>query len=219
MERVPFRFCSSLNLTLMTNRRARDVAELLHHVREVPGSVIYFHTHHFLAQHQYLSPEPPNDFAYWVTNVLQEDRLGEELAAIDIIQFRSLSALRDRLVTVMEAFLETSQSLRVAPPGEEFFFREAATFILPTGYVARDLAEFADCVERIGLGSLAFHVFDARLRLERGANDFSEWLVEVCGEPALADAIARLDPYTHTWEGLRRQLVRLVRRRLAQGAT
>jgi hypothetical protein len=219
MERAPFRFCSSLNLTLMTNRRARDVAELLHHLRQVPGSAIYFHTHHFLAQHQYLSPEPPNDFAYWVTNVLQEDRLGEELAAIDIIQFRSLRALRDRLVMVMEAFLETSQSLRVAPPGEEFHFREAATFILPTGYVARDLAELADCVERIGLGSLAFHIFDARLRLERGENDFSEWLTDVCGEPALADAIAHLDPYTHTWEGLRRQLVRLVRRRLAQGAT
>ena len=44
-------------------------------------------------QHQYLSPEPPNDFAYWVSNVLQEDRLGEQLAAIDLIQFRNKQLL------------------------------------------------------------------------------------------------------------------------------
>lgn len=215
MESSPFRFSSSLDLTLLTNRHARDLAELLHHLREVPGSVIYFHTHHFLIQHQYLSPEPPNDFAYWVTDVLQEDRLGEQLAAIDIIQFRSLRALRDRLIAVIEAFLEQSQTLRAAPPGEEFHFREAATFIVPTGYVARDLAEFADCVGQVGFGSLSFHIFDARLRLERGASDFSEWLKGM-GEPALADAIARLDPYTYTLDGLRREIVRLVRRRLAE---
>jgi hypothetical protein len=31
-------------------------------------------------QHQKLSPEPPNDFAHWVTTALQEDELGERLA-------------------------------------------------------------------------------------------------------------------------------------------
>jgi hypothetical protein len=95
----------SSSLTLLTNRRARNVAELLGHVREVPGSSIYFHTHHFLIQHHYLSPEPPNDFAYWVSNVLGEDRLGEQLAAIDIIQFRKLAVLRERIIAVMEVFL------------------------------------------------------------------------------------------------------------------
>lgn len=211
----PFHFRSSLDLTLVTNRRARDIAELLHHLREASGSMIYFHTHHFLAQHQYLSPEPPNDFAYWATNVLQEDRLGEQLAAVDIVQFRSLGALRERLVRVIENFLNSSQGLRTAPVGEEFYFREAVTFVVPTGYVARDLAEFADCVEQISLGSLTYHIFHARLRLESGANDFSEWL-QGLSEQALADAIARLDPYTHTLDGLRREIVRRVRCRLAE---
>lgn len=216
MAAEPFQFYSSLNLTLLTNRRARDIAELLHHTREMSGAAIYYHTHHFLAQHQYLSPEPPNDFAYWVYDVLQEERLGEQLASIDVVRFRSLSALRDHLVAVMEAFLEASTTLRTAPAGGEFHVRESATFILSTGYVARDLAEFADCVEQIGLGSLAFHFFDARLRLERGENDFSEWF-NALGERALAGAIARLDPYTRTLDGLRRDVVRLVRRRLAEG--
>ena len=211
-----FHFSASLDLTLATNRRARDVAELLHHVRDASGAAIYFHTHHFLMQHQHLSPEPTNDFAYWVTTALQEDRLGEQLAAIDIVQFRSLGALRDRIAGVLERFLDKSTSLRTAPHGEEFHVRESVSFVVPTGYVAHDLREFAACVEQIGFGSLSFHMFDARLRLERGANDFSEWLKNAHGETQLADAIARLDPYTHTLEGLRRQIVRLVQRRVAE---
>jgi len=210
-----FHFSSTLSLTLVTNRRARDLAELVGHLREVPGAVIYHHTHHFLVQHQYLSPEPPNDFAYWVTSVLQEDRLGEQLAAIEMIQFRSLMVLRDRIVAIIEAYIEQRRELRTAPPGEEFYFRESVSFIMPTGQVARNLAEFADCMEHIGFGSLSFHFFDGRLRMERGDNDFSEWLRGL-GEPQLAAAISRLDPYTHTMNSLRSEVVRLVRRRIAE---
>lgn len=211
-----FHFMTSLDLTLATNRRARDVAELLRCVENASGAAIYFHTHHFLMQHQHLSPEPTNDFAYWVTTALQEDRLGEQLAAIDIIQFRSLGVLRERIAGVLQRFLESSPTLRAAPPGEEFHVRESLSFIVPTGYIAHDLRELASCIEQIGFGSLSFHIFDARLRLERGANDFSEWLKHAHDETHLAEAIARLDPYTHTMEGLRRQIVRLIQRRVAQ---
>ncbi len=215
-ERQAFRFSSSLDLTLLTNRRARDLAELLEHLRVVPGSVIYYHTHHFLVQHQYLSPEPPNDFAYWVTNVLQEDRLGEQLAAIDLIQFRTIRALRERIIEVIERDLEERKQLRTAPEGEEFHLRESVSFVVPTGYVARDLGTFADCMEQLGFGSLTFHFFDARLRLDKGEDDFSEWLSRELGEEELARQIARLDPYTYTLDGLRKEVIRLVRQRLAE---
>lgn len=132
-----------------------------------------------------------------------------------MIQFRSLRVLRDRIVAIIEAYLEDRRELRAAPEGEELYLREAASFIVPTGLVAHDLAEFADCMERVGFGALTFHFFDARLRLERGENDFSEWL-RALGEEKLATAVARLDPYTYTMEGLRREVVRLVRRRLAE---
>lgn len=211
----PFHFMSSLNLTLLTGRRARDLAELLEQIRVVSGSVIYYHTHHFLVQHQYLSPEPPNDFAYWVTHGLQEDRLGEQLAAIDLIQFRTIRALRERIIEVIETYLNECKQLRTAPEGEEFHFREAVSFVVSTNHVAHNLREFADCMERIGFGSLSFHFFDARLHLERGENDFSEWC-ESLGEQELAVAIARLDPYTYTMDGLRKEVVRLVRQRLRE---
>lgn len=212
----PFRFLSSLDLTLLTNLRARDLAELVGHLRTVPGSVIYYHTHHFLVQHQYLSPEPPNDFAYWASKVLLEERLGEQLAAIDLIQFRTIRALRECIITKIERYLEDRRELRVAPEGEEFHFREAVSFVIPTHLVAHNLAEFADCMEQIGFGSLSHHFFDARLRLQTGENDFSEWLSSALGERALADATARLDPYTYTLEGLRREVVRLVRDRVRE---
>jgi uncharacterized protein DUF5752 len=212
----PFRFFSSLTLTLLTNYRARDLAELLDGIRNVRGSVIYYHTHRFLAQHLYLSPEPPNDFAYWVTNVLHEDALAEQLASIELVQFPTIRALRQQFIALIESFLKEDRQLRTAPEGEEFYFREAVSFIVPTAHVAHDLSEFADCLERIGFGSLSFHFFDARLRLQRAENDFSEWLSREWGERELAQAIARLDPYTYTLDGLRKAVIRLVRRRLQE---
>ena len=70
-----FRFHSRLSLTVLTGIKAKDLGELLDHIRIVPESVIYQHTHRFLQQHQHLTPEPPNDFAYWVTHILNDEEL------------------------------------------------------------------------------------------------------------------------------------------------
>lgn len=212
----PFAFESRLNLTLLTGRRAHDLAELVAQLRSAPGAVIYHHTHHFLVQHQFLSPEPPNDFAYWVTNILLEDRLGEELAAIDILRFNTLRALREALVEVIEAHLDKVSEVRAAPAGMEFHFMRSVSFILPTGLRAADLQEFHDALGRVSLSSLAYHMFDARLRLERGDNDFSRWIEQALNEPRLADELRTLDPYTHTEEGLRRRILTAIERRIAQ---
>lgn len=213
---VPFEFHSSLNLTLLTGRQARDLAELLEHLRAVPDAVIYHHTHRFLVQHQYLSPEPPNDFAYWITNVLLEEVLGEELASIDVLRFSTLRELRAALIKTIENFIERTGNLRAAPPGEEFHFMQSVSFVLPTGQRASDLRAFHGMLGKISLDSIAYHMFDARLRLERGDNDFSHWFEDVLGEPKLADAFRRVDPYTHTVEGLRRRLLGLVDQRLEE---
>src|SRR5574341_1684932 len=74
-----FRFNTKFDQTILLGKKARNVAELIDGIWSVPDASIYFHTHKFLQQHHYLSPEPPNDFAYWVTNVLNEETLGEHL--------------------------------------------------------------------------------------------------------------------------------------------
>src|SRR5437867_953337 len=162
VAREPFRFWTRLTLTRLTGLRASDLAELVEHLRRVPPSVVFHHTHHFLVQHQHLSPEPPNDFAFWVTNVLQEDQLGERLAAIDTIQFAHLKELRDRIVTVIEAYLEGRRQLRSAPPGEEFHFMDAVSFVVPTGHETRTLEDFAAAIGNAGYATIAYHLFEAR---------------------------------------------------------
>ena len=211
-EQQPFRFVTHLTLTELTGRRARDLLDLLRHLKIVPLSVLYYHTHHFLEQHHTLSPTPPNDFAFWVTNVLQETSVGERLAAIDTIQFSSLASLRDTIVSTIESYLMTAKSLRPAPEGSDFFFMNSRSFLLPTPYEAHTLEEFAQALQKVSIHSIYYHVFEARLRLERG-NDFAEWLGAL-GEKNLAWQITLMDPYTQTLKSLRKRILSLVERRL-----
>ena len=212
-----FRFRSVQNLTLLTGKRARDLAQMVENLRTVPGSVIYHHTHHYLEQHQHLSPEPPNDFAYWTTNVLLEQRLGEELAAIDVLRFSTIHDLRDALVDTIQRYLDAAENVRVAPPGQEFHFMRSVSFVLPTDVRATNLEEFRNALRRVSLSSIAYHMFDARLRLDHTDNDFSRWIEFGLGERELADALRNVDPYTHTEEGLRQRMIVLINRRLEQG--
>lgn len=207
----PFRFHTRLNLVELLGRKATTVLELLDGVREVPGASIYHHTHRFLQQHHYLSPEPPNDFAFWITGRLGLDDVGERLASVDTVRYRRINDLRAKYVEILEEVLAARRnSWPVCQEGEEFHFMSSRTFIIPLPYVARDAAEFLDILETVSVNSLYYHVFESRLRLERGENDFAVWF-ESRGDHELAAALSRLDPYTITLEGLRREIIRLVR--------
>ncbi|MBI2095818.1 MAG: hypothetical protein HYT89_06590 [Candidatus Omnitrophica bacterium] len=212
----PFVFKSQMSLVEMTGRRAGDLAEFGLHLKEVPEASVYYHTHHFLQQHQFLVPEPPNDFAYWVASVLQEEELGERLAAIDTVQFHTLGELRGAITAAIDRHLEKQKTLRKAPPGEEFYFMKCILFTFPTTYVAYDLKEFLGCLERVSVGCLYNHIFEARLRPPLGMNDFSYWLRKSLDEEDLAKRIESLDPYTHTMDGLRKGIIRLIARRLGE---
>lgn len=205
-----FAFFTRLNLVELLGRPAGNLAELLDGIQSVPGSSIYYHTHRFLQQHHYMSPEPPNDFAFWVTRSMNLDVLGEQLSSIDTVQFRRIEDLRQALVRILAEYREGNNSRTLAcPEGEEFHFMSCRTFILPTHQQASSLGEFLDILRTISIDSLYFHMFEARLHLERGDNDFSVWLAEL-GLKKLAQDIARLDPYTITMEGLRNRIIRLV---------
>ncbi|MDD5496162.1 MAG: DUF5752 family protein [Candidatus Omnitrophica bacterium] len=212
----PFTFSTRLHLSELTGLKASDLKELVELLKEVPGSCIYHHTHRFLQQHQYLSPEPPNDFAYWVTSVLGEDELAERLASIDTIQYLTIRALREKIISTIEAYIEKHpRSLKkFASEGEEFYFMKSISFIIASNYVAHDLVEFVDILKKITIDSIYFHIFEARLRLDRKTNDFSYWIETSIGDKELAKKILRLDPYTYTLEDLRKTLIRLIESRI-----
>ncbi len=86
----PFYFYSQADMVFLLGIKAKDPAELLDGISKVPVYSIYHHTHRFLQQHHYLSPEPPNDFAYWLTSILNLRELGEAMASIDIVRWKSM---------------------------------------------------------------------------------------------------------------------------------
>jgi len=208
----PFRFFTRLHLSELTGLKARNIPELAALIRTVPGSCIYHHTHRFLQHHLYLSPEPPNDFAHWVSKVLGDDELGEMLASIDTIRFSTIRGLREKISATIEQYIKKESWVRKRSvhEGDEFHFIRSLSFVLPTNYEAHDIEEFARILEKITIDSIYFHIFEARLRLEKGRNDFSQWIEASSGDKKMADAIARLDPYTYTMEDLRKKLITVV---------
>ena len=209
-----FRFYSRTHLTELTGLKAKNLRELVDILKRAPDAVIYYHTHRFLEEHHYLTPEPSNDFAVWVGDALGDDVLGERLASIATSEFPNLGTLRDTLVGIIEERLSASSNLREATEGREFYFMKSMGVIFPVPYVAHDLREFTETLRKVSLGSLYFHIFESRLRLGKGLNDFSNWIQDSLDEAELAKEIARLDPYTFTLEGLRLALIQLLEKRI-----
>jgi hypothetical protein len=212
----PFRFFNRVHLTELTGLKAKNLKELADVLKTAPDSIMYYHTHHFLAEHQYLTPEPANDFAVWVSDVLGDETLGEKLASIDAFEFPTLSALRERIVNVIGEHMSLEPEPRKAPEGREFYFMKSVSVVLSTPYAARDLREFVEALRKLSLDSLYFHIFESRLRLGKPTNDFSVWLENSMGEPELAQEIARFDPYSYTLEGTRSLLMQLIEKRIKQ---
>lgn len=212
----PFMFNARFHLSELTGLKATCLDELLALVRDVPGSSIYHHTHRYLQQHEYLSPEPPNDFAHWVSAALGDDELAERIASIDIIQFPAIRAIRERIAAVIEDYMIRNPAIRErrVRPGREFYFIKSVSFVLPTPHIVTDLAGFRDALEKVSTSCIYFHMFESRLRLERQGNDFSRWIEDCCGDAELAAEIARLDPYTYAMDDLRKRLVRIVGKRI-----
>lgn len=214
----PFRFYTRLHLSELTGLKASNLPELLGLIKEASDSAIYHHTHRFLLQHQYLSPEPPNDFAYWVTAALGEDRLGETLASIDTMKYFTIRELREKIVATIEAYLKAypNSTKRFAPENEAFYLIKCVSFVMPTPYIANDLKEFTEILKKITLDSIYFHMFEARLRLEKKSNDFSLWIADSIGDKDLAAKILKLDPYTFTLEDLRKTLIQMVTKKMGK---
>jgi len=214
VAKEPFQFSTRLHLKELTGLSAGNLSQLASRLKEVPDAVVYYHTHSFIEEYQFLTPEPTNDFALWVQDALGYDILAERLASIDTFEFPTVGALRQMIIGVIQDFLAQTSHEREAPSGNEFHFIKSISIVLPTPYVAHDLQEFVSILRRISIGSLYFHIFEAKLRLQRGTNDFSRWLEECLGEKELAEQITRLDPYNYTMENLREIIIQLCEKRL-----
>jgi hypothetical protein len=207
----PFVFYTETRLVVLTGRQASNLGQLLHHLTEVSGSCIFYHTHHAYLTRHFERPKFYNAFANWASHALQEERLAERLGAIDILAVTSIRELREAIIDTIRKHLEADGKTRECPPGDEFRFCEAKSFIMRNGLQAHGVPEFFEMLERVTNSCLHFHFFEARLRLERPTNDFSQWLGDL-GETTLARKIDRLNPYSMTLDELKHEIVKLGRR-------
>ena len=77
-----------------------------------------------------------------------------------------------------------------------------------------DIWVFIYGINLSSINSIYFHIFESRLRLHRGVNDFSIWFQDGLDERELADKIAVLDPYNYTIEDLRSIIIQLIEERI-----
>lgn len=206
----PFRFYTEFNLPLMLGRKASCINELVEGIKSVPASSIYFHTHRFLKQHRFLVPEPPNDFAYWLRMVLNLREIGELISSVNIVGFSDIEELRRKFVEIFEKFRNKEAYSIECPDGYEFQFMSCRTFWFPLSLAAANLSEFAVIIEHVPINAFYYHIFSSRLRRGRKRNDFADWF-ESIGEAQLAEKISAIDPYTMTLEGLRANILKLVK--------
>jgi hypothetical protein len=207
----PFRFFTERRLVELTGRTARNLRELVTALRTVPGSCIFYHTHHGFLSHHFEKPVVYNDFAIWAAEALQEEALAERLAAVDLLAYTSIRDLREAIIGLMDAHLgQGRRRLRQCPTGDEFHFCRSKSFVMPTGIVAQDVPDFFAKLRTVTNLSLYFHFLEARLRLGRPTNDFSHWLMGR-GEARIAQAIDALDPYRLTLDELKHAIIALGR--------
>lgn len=208
---APFLFTTAAHLLRILRERANNLGELLEAIRTVPDKSIFQHTFRTLQEHHFIQEGFSNDFAHWAFAACNEVALAERLASLDVREFTSLTLLRERLVKILEDYLQQNPRAKDRPALEPFYFRAAETVIIPTSIVAHNLVEFIEGMERVGLRSIHYHFIEARLRLQLTSNDFSVWLDKQLGLGAVADHLNRIDIYTSTLQDVRRQIVRILR--------
>ncbi len=209
---TPFRFFTSVPLVELTGQKAKNLKELKEIIEVIDGSSIYFHTHHYVREHHFLSEEYPSDFAYWVAEVLQEKPLGEKLAILDLRDFPTIRSLREKILELIQDYLYKSRRIRDVQPGLEFHFCKTVSIIISTPYQASDLSEFRRALEKVDIHSLYYHLMEYRIRESGESNDFSKWIRENLDKEVLAKAIEDLDPYFYPLEQTKEKILKILAR-------
>ncbi|HWG40441.1 MAG TPA: DUF5752 family protein [Candidatus Acidoferrales bacterium] len=208
--RSPFYFNSAAHLLRIGQEKATTLMELLEAIRTCPESSIFQHTFQTLAEHHYISSGFSNDFSHWAFASCNEVELAERLAAIDVREFTSIAALRERLIHIIDTYLQKNPRAATRVAMEPFYLMASDLVVVPTPYVGRNLEEFADGLRKVSIHAIYYHYIDARLRLKLNTNDFSVWLERELDLSEAAGKINRIDIYTSTLEGVRRSILKVV---------
>jgi hypothetical protein len=206
----PFYFNTSEHLLRIGRQKACNLSELLEALETCPEDSIFQHTFRTLQEHHFIRQGFSNDFGYWSLFACNEPTLAEQLASIDVREFTAIAGLRARMVEILGQYLHTNAQASARAASEPFYFCASDIVVLPTPFKADSLKEFLDGINQVSVHAIHHHFIEARLRLHRMSNDFSQWLEEEAGLGLAADLIEKIDIYTNTLEGVRLQIARIV---------
>ena len=206
----PFFFNTSEHLLRIGRQTAGNLGELVHALHACPEDSIFQHTFRTLQEHHFIRQGFSNDFAHWSLFACNEPALAEQLASVDVRDFTAIEGLRRRMIEIIDAFLQKHPHSGSNRAHEPFYFCASDILVLPTPFAPDTLKGFLDGLNQVSVHSIHHHFIEARLRLHRMSNDFSNWLEEEVGLSEAADAIERIDIYTNTMEGVRLQIARIV---------
>src|SRR6201987_4746968 len=206
----PFYFNNSEHLLRIGRQRASDLSELWQALQTCPDDSIFQHTFRTLQEHHFIRQGFSNDFAYWCLSACNEPVLAEQLASVDVREFTAIEGLRRRMVGIVDEFLQQRPQWGAKPAYEPFYFCASSIVVLPTRFAPDTLLGFVDGLRHVSVHSIHHHFIEARLRLHRMSNDFSNWLEEEVGLDRTAESIERIDIYTNTMEGVRQQIATIV---------
>src|SRR5215469_1038584 len=215
--RAPFYFNSAAHLLRIGREKANSLQELLEALRTCSDACIFQHTFQTLEEHHFIREGFSNDFSHWAFSACNEVGLAERLAALDVREFTSIATLREQLVHIIEDYLQRNPRAATRVAMEPFYLMASELVVVPTPYVARNLEEFADGLRKVSIHAIYYHFIDARLRLKLNTNDFSIWLENELDMGPAADRLNRIDIYTSTLEGVRRNILRIIETEIARG--
>jgi hypothetical protein len=199
-------------VAIATGLRAQNLRELRDHLQVVhPGSV-YFHFWGGQLRPDFDDPEYNNDFASWAAHALHDLRLAERLGVIDPAVSPAIESLRQEVIDVIEERLDETEFLTWAPRDRQFHFVRAQTVVFDTHRRLRHPRELVSAIPSLSLGSIYYHVIDARRREPQLVDDFTTWLARCGAQYAdLCQRLSALDPYFITLTELRAQLTDILR--------
>jgi hypothetical protein len=206
----PFYFNTSEHLLRIGRQKANNLSELLSAMQSCPDDSIFQHTFRTLQEHHFIRQGFSNDFAHWSLFACNEPALAEQLASVDVREFTAIEGLRRRMVEIVDEFLQKENRPGSRPAYEPFYFCASDIVVLPTSFCADSIPAFLDGLNQVSVHAFHHHFIEARLRIRRMSNDFSQWLEAEVGLHEAAAAIERIDIYANTMEGVRRQIARIV---------
>jgi len=196
---------------MATGRRAQTLRELRDILRDIHPGCIYHHFWGTLLRPQFIDREYNNDFATWCHHSLHDGTAAERLAVIDPADFHDMEELRQELIEVIDERLDETEVMLFARADQQFHFARSVIVVFDTYKRLSDPRELVDVLPRLSVGSIFYHLIDARRREPIAVDDFRAWLMGLGAEYAgLCDSLAEIDPYFESLFTLRDRLTNVL---------